>query len=118
MSKVQQWRDAKSKASEATKFLALLGKPQNTTARGNGYLHGISVVTSIYHQETDGAKNYHECKNFDDALTKVIKERFAELSKMAVDAMHENARCAAIDAQTEVQAMLAEIDKAQEIKGE
>ena len=118
MSKVEQWRAAKSKASEASNFLALIGKPQKTTARGVGYLHSLSIVTSIYHQETDGAKNYHECKTFDAALMKVIKERFTELSKIAIDAMHENTRCAAIDAQTEVQAMLDEINKAQEIKGE
>lgn len=118
MSKIELWRNAKRKASEAINFLALIGRPQRTTARGVGHLHSLSVKAEIHHQETDGAKNYHEYTPFDAALAQVVKERFSELSKMAVDKMHEDARCAAIDAQAEVQAMLAEIDKAQEVKGE
>ena len=114
MSSVEKWRLAKNRASDVERFLALVGKPQRTTAHGIGHIHSIVVNATIYHQETDGAKNYHDLEAFNAELGLLIKDMFPELSKATLERMREKARHAAIDAQAEVQAMMDEINKAQE----
>lgn len=75
----------------ATKYVGLVGKAQKTTRPGRGKLHNLSVKTTIYYQDTDGAKNYHECESFDAALSSIIAQRFDELAEGALQYLHREA---------------------------
>lgn len=116
MHEIAKWREAKARVSDVERFLALVGKPQRTTASGVGHVHSVAVKTIIYHQEADGAKNYHDLEAFNVEFSSLIKELFPDLSKSVLERMREKARHAAIDAQNEVYAMMDEITKAQEIQ--
>lgn len=107
---VQAWNTATSKLNSAEKFISVLGKEQRTTAKNVGHLHDLSVKTVIYYQPTDGAKNYHECEEFDAALSKAIKKNFKALKQQAIEILKDDVRKSGLEARESVQKMLDQID--------
>lgn len=68
MNKIEEYRQMKRHADHASAWLSLHGNEYFGGARGKGgqygsfITHGVSVQgLQIYHQEYDGATNYHEC---------------------------------------------------------
>jgi hypothetical protein len=107
---IEKYRTLKSKAKGAEHFLAMIGRPQRTTAKSAGYLHSVEVKTTISYQETDGAKNYHAHEAFDAAFSRVIKANFPHLAALAIEAMQADAAQAGHEASVELDALRAEID--------
>lgn len=112
---------AKSRLAQATAFVSLIGRlSETTTAQHVGTVHTIEIVTTIHYQPYDGAKNYHKCPAFDDALAAVIREDFAALSKKAIVRLQHARANAARDSledlralEKQVRAAIAEIDGGQ-----
>lgn len=72
---------------DAKKWLDLNGKPGHC---GAGYLHGLgnAIRPVMYHQETPGAKNYHECPEaFGTVFTQLVKEKFDWLAQETIRRM-------------------------------
>lgn len=108
---MNEWNKAKGDLRAAEQYMALIGKPQRTTFPGKGRLHSINVSTQVYHQETEGAKNYHNCKEFDSALAGVIRNNFPALRDEALRKLKDDVSRTGTAARESVESMLAEIDE-------
>jgi hypothetical protein len=108
MQMINQYREAKQRLSAVKWFLSLIGKPQRTTAKGNGYLSNITVDVTIYHQETDGAQNYHTDSHFNTALATVVKKNFQRLQLEALNEMQSKINDLAASASAELDALQRE----------
>lgn len=106
------WSAAKDNLYKTERLLALVGRPQKTTAKnGVGTLHSLNVAVVIHHQERDGDKNYHDEKAFNSALSIVAKRRFSELRDEAIEYMKSEVARTGKDARQSVQSMLDQIDE-------
>jgi hypothetical protein len=74
-----------------------------------GKLHRVEVVTEICHQESHSAQNYWKSSHFDDALARVIRKRFAELSHEALALLRKQYEDALLDEKAKLLERLAEI---------
>lgn len=108
---MNNWHKAKQALHESEEWLALIGKPQRTSRDGIGSLHSLGVKTVIHHQETDGAKNYHECKAFDRVFSAVVANRFDELRDEALAMLRAEVKRTGIEARSYVKRMLDQIDQ-------
>ena len=106
--------DAKQKRADALRVLGMIGKEQRTTREGVGKLHEVSVSATIYYQETDGATNYHNSGDLDDALSQAAKEMWGELSRRAKEILRENELSALVAAEQDIQVMMENIAAAKE----
>ncbi len=112
MQKIDRYKKSRSALAGARAFLSLIGRPSvNATARHNGSLCGLSVKTRIHYQPSDGAQNYHENKDFDEALSRTIMRNFAHLSALAIEDMIADTKLAAEEASAELEALRAEFSE-------
>lgn len=106
---IDNYRQKKAELEAAKARLDLIGKKQPyTTAKATGYLHSLTVKTSVHFQPSDGAKNYHDDDKFDAALAAVIKSSFAQLAAHAIAVMERDVAIAARAATKELEQLRAE----------
>jgi hypothetical protein len=68
---------ATAELREAHELISLIGKESlDTTARTPGKLHAVNVSITICYQAHDGAKNYHECKALDRAMSMALRAHY------------------------------------------
>lgn len=96
---------------EAREYVAKVGKPEPHFRDGSvGRLHDLMVKTRVCHQAAPSATNYWDDTNFDAALAEVVRRRFGELSKEAIDLMESRYRESRIAEKDALLAQLAEIE--------
>lgn len=101
----------KRNCSEAREYVAKIGKPEPHFRGGAvGRLHDLRVKTQICHQAAPSATNYWDDSNFDEALAEVVRRRFGELSREAIDLMESRYRESRITEKDALLAQLAEIE--------
>ncbi len=116
MSAIIKYNHAKQALGEACQWWALHGKEYfgGTCGKGNEYGHFASGATmvnglTIYHQEYDGAANYHDCpKSLSAAIGEVLKRTTAghEVIRLAIQRMSDATKQAAQGAAKEHKAMM------------
>jgi len=104
------WNEAKAALKKAREYIALIGKQQRTTVVSRGCLHSLAVKTQVYYQPTDGEKNYHECAEFDKAMSIVVRRHWHALHAEAIQDLEAGVSSTGRDARNSVQAMLDQID--------
>ena len=108
MEKVAKLKRAAEKARE---YIAKIGRPQHHFGGDSvGDLRSVAVNTEIHHQESSGSTNYWKDADFDNALARVVRRRFAELAKEALDLMETEYAQARIAEKESLLAQLAEIE--------
>lgn len=107
---MNDWNDAKAALRRAKEFVGMVGKPQKTSREAVGKLHFVSVESTIHFQPTDGANNYHECKEFDLALSRVIQRHWTALSAEVLADLEREVASTGKAARASVQSMLDQID--------
>lgn len=96
---------------EAREYVAKVGKPEPHFRDGSvGRLHALTVKTQVCHQAAPSATNYWDDTNFDEALAEVVRRRFEELSREAIDLMESRYRESRIAEKDALLAQLAEIE--------
>lgn len=108
---MNEWNEARGRLSKAEDYTGKIGKAQRTTAKAQGKVHSVSVSTKIHYQHSDGDANYHECRDFDIALSTAIKAKFPELMSDALLLMGADVAKTGIAARESVEAMLSQIDQ-------
>ena len=91
-------------------YVALVGAPQHFDSGAKGTLHSIKVTTQVHHQAYPGATNYHTNSSFDAYLADVVKNRFSELAKEALELMQKDVNVAMIDLEGELREVLDAIE--------
>ena len=115
---IDAWKKAKIATASAKAYLALIGKPSEyATAKHYGELSKFSISTEIHFQPSDGARNYHDCKEFDAALTTVVREKWGILRDEAVELLVKEEAKAAVAAKETVESLMREIEEAQATAG-
>lgn len=99
--RIERLKAAKRAYSDALRYISMIGKPERTTARMIGKLHALECSTTVHYQETDGAKNYHNCKEFDVAFARVVKLHFDTLAQEALVLLSETIDASTADAKQE-----------------
>ena len=95
----------------AVKYIDKIDSPQLHFRDGSvGKLTKCEVKTEICHQSHLSATNYWNDAKFDLALSEVIKERFAELARSALDLLKKKADEALVAEKKELQERLARIE--------
>jgi hypothetical protein len=59
MTKIDEYKKAKRVKRDAEKWISLIGREYRGGGGGIGGLRSVSVKAEIYHQEYNGATNYH-----------------------------------------------------------
>lgn len=108
---MESWNKAKGNLHEVERFLSMLGKEQRTTADARGKVHSVVAATTIQYQEVDGSKNYHECKAFDFAMSKAVRNNFASLKEEAIKMLRADVEHLGITARRDVEKLLAQMCK-------
>lgn len=112
---MKNWDDAKEELRRSEKYIAMIGEPQKTTAKGVvGTLHDVSAATKIHYQPYDGATNYHNCPEFDAALNDAIKAKFPELMSDAMGLLRDAVAETGKKARDDIESMLSQIDEYEE----
>lgn len=117
---VEAWRKAKNTTAAAKNYLSLIGKTTDRSTLASregagataGKLTTFSIKTQIHFQPYDGATNYHDCKEFDAALTEVVRKKWESIRDEAIELLEKREAEAAIAAKASVEKMLAEIEEA------
>ncbi len=104
----RQWKSA-------CEYVSKYGQPE-PHLRSVGKLHRVDVETEICHQDSPSAQNYWKDLNFDAALDEVIKARFRELAKAALEVMEERYKAALVAEKDQLLARLAEIEAIEEAR--
>ena len=101
----------KRAAEQAHEYVAKIGRPQHHFGGDCvGDLRSLAVKTEIHHQESSGSTNYWKDENFDSALARVVRGRFAELAAEALILMQSDYAQARIAEKESLLAQLAEIE--------
>ena len=112
MSKIDDLKTAKRDVVEAKTWAGKIGDMYYGGNRGKGKLGSIveaRVGLTVYHQYSDGAKNYHESPAaLNEALQEVLKRHHAALIEEAIADLELKAEAAAKLAVAEHAALLAE----------
>ena len=112
MQGLDNWRKATQDYAEAKKYIEKNGKmPTHCTTNTRGTLHAVKVETMIHFQPSDGAKNYHNCQAFDDALAEIIKINFVGLAEKAMGLLIDRCKDNKLAAQDEYRQMFNEVLK-------
>jgi len=118
---IEAWRKAKNATSAAKNYLSLIGKTTDRSTLASrdgvgataGKLTTFAIKTQIHFQPYDGSTNYHDCKEFDAALTEVVRKKWASIRDEAMELLAKREAEAAIAAKSSVQNLLAEIEEAE-----
>ena len=114
MQKYQAWQKANGQVDASVKYLEMIGKPApQTTAQTAGVLHSLSVKTKVHWQKHDGAKNYHDCEDFDRALSEVVQQQFSQLAREAIAQMRRTAGRLLAESKSEVASILQQVEAAE-----
>ena len=112
MSKIEDFKKAKGDINAARAWASKIGDKYYGGTRGKGELGSIvtaQVGLTVYHQYSDGAKNYHDSPaGLNEALQAVIKRHHATLIEEAIADLELKAEAAAKLAVAEHAALLAE----------
>jgi len=88
---------------------ALIGKPYHGGGGGVGAISGVTFNATVYHQEYDGATNYHDVPDgLKIALAKAIRRNFKTLLAEALDQMQQEKKALAAKALEEQKLLMAE----------
>lgn len=88
---IQQYQGAKREHDECAAWAALIGSPYRGGGGGVGELKSLQLMKgeaspTVYHQYSDGAKNYHQMPAaLAPHLEAAIKARFGELLADALE---------------------------------
>jgi hypothetical protein len=115
--RIERLKTAKRAYHDALRYISMIGKQERTTSRMIGRLHALECSTTVAYQDTDGAKNYHECKEFDVAFARIVKVHFDTLAQEALALLATDINDRAADARQEFlelfgEAMTEETDNA------
>lgn len=111
MSALTDYENAVKELNAAKEYYSIIGRvSQKATATNTGKWHGLSVSTEIHYQPYDGAKNYHKCKEFDNALSEIIEFRIEELAEQAIQSLTERAARKAKEARDSLYGQLLKMD--------
>ena len=112
MCKIDDFKTAKRDVVEAKTWAGKIGDKYYGGTSGKGELGSIvkaQVGLTVYHQYSDGDKNYHESpEGLNAALQTVIKRHHAALIEEAIGELERKAEAAAKLAVAEHAALLAE----------
>ena len=112
MSKIDDLKTAKRNVVEAKTWAGKIGDKYYGGTSGKGALGSIvkaQVGLTVYHQYSDGNKNYHDSPaGLNEALQAVIKRHHAALIEEAIADLERKAEAAAKLAVAEHAALLAE----------
>ena len=88
----KKYEELKREHKDATDYVARVGEPQyHFRDHSVGRLHKCTVSTQVSHQRHTGADNYHNNREFDEALSEVISQSFPELAQKALILMEHKA---------------------------
>lgn len=104
MNAIDKYNETKYKAQRFEQWAGKLGKEYFGGTRGEGNQYGEIISASghltIYHQEYDGATNYHEMdKNFDYLLSAAMKTNGHLLVKEMREILSKELEAAKAEAQ-------------------
>jgi hypothetical protein len=104
MSAIENFRKHQDDQMRAKQWAGLIGKIYGGGGGGTGRLSTLSVTAQVYHQERDGAKNYHDLpdalrfelqaaivNNFDGLLAEALAAMESKRSHLAAEAVAEHA---------------------------
>jgi hypothetical protein len=106
--------ELKKRWKMACDYVAMHGKTEPHLPGSVGKLHNVEVETEIGYQAAPSEKNYWKSAYFDEALEKVVKARFPELAKAALEVMEGQFKAALVSEKDQLLARLAEIQAIEE----
>lgn len=95
MSKVSEYENFRHEIAKSKRWFGLLGKPYKGGGGGIGKISKAQCVVEIYHQEYDGANNYHKAEGavvaeldhvFMEAVPALLKKAFENLEEKRIAA--------------------------------
>ena len=110
MPKVEEYRAAKRALREAEQVADLIGKEYHGGGGGIGKIHSLSIAMEVYHQEYNGATNYHRAKSLDSAMSAVARAIAPKLIADAIERLKADVAILAKAAHKEQAALLAEAE--------
>lgn len=85
---IGNYKEAVQAIASALAWKSMIGKTFSGGGGGTGYVSGVETNITIYFQERDGSKNYHEIPApLEFALRQVIKENAHQLLGKAIKRM-------------------------------
>jgi hypothetical protein len=90
MSKISDCEKLRHEIAKSKQWFALLGSPYRGGGGGVGKISSVKCTLEIYHQEYDGASNYHKISGAVEAeLDLVFREAAPALLKKAFENLEE-----------------------------
>lgn len=96
--------------ANAVDYIGKIGRAEPHFRDGGGKISTLTVKTGICHQAAPSATNYWDDKDFDEALTAVIRAEFGALAAAALALMDHKYKAARIAEKANLLAALAEIE--------
>ena len=120
MNSIDQYQQTQRECRNFERWKSLIGKEYFGGTRGRGGKYGFVVNASfsceIYHQESDGATNYHQSGKLGEiaknALNEAAKKHSASIIAIAMDIMLERLSKDAAAASSLAQAIVNDAQKA------
>lgn len=109
--KIEEYAKLKREMADATEWLGLIGKPYSGGGGGVGKLKpaDIQVSVEVYHQEYNGANNYHKIPNaLRDELKCMLAEQMLTLVWAARNRLEAHLSQLRAEAQLEYRKMMNE----------
>ena len=108
--KLKEYQQAKRDLQQMKEWRALVGKTYRGGGGGSGDVCMVSASITIYFQEYDGAKNYHDipCQAGQGAINDVIKEMPLKIIDKAIENMEASLKVTAAKAHEEAASILAD----------
>ena len=107
MSAIDDYNQFKRDRRAAEDWAALIGAPYRGGGGGIGKVHRAEVKAIVYHQERDGATNYHDCPaRLATALSIQTRAMFPQLLAAALADMDADGACVLAHAISEHEKML------------
>ena len=111
---IEKYKDAKADHGHCRAWASLIGSRFHGGGGGIGYLHSLCLASgeaapTVYHQRSDGAKNYHTMpKSLQPHLEAAIKARFGALLRDALERQEQGLKASAELAMKEHSNMLVD----------
>lgn len=107
MNAIEYFQQKRAALRAAESWRALIGKRYSGGGGGTGNVCNATVTLTIYHQEYDGATNYHEAPHeLLGFVEMIVLQRDVALIDAALAAMREDVRVAAEKASAEAHEVL------------
>lgn len=109
MSKIDNYNKFNERARWALSWASLIGDRYRGGGGGIGKLHSLKIEAVVYHQYSNGAKNYHDAPELmQQKLAEVIIEQFPMLLQLAKDRIEAERQNLAEQALQEHRKLIAE----------